>query len=310
MRPRSAGVAGLGKDWELRNLIRLVTLLAVLLTMGRMAAAQDPAGAPLGRTAAITYTGTVTAVDAPARLVTTRGDDGFSATWEVPPSVLQSQVDALSVGQRITVTYTDTIGVRRKAAGDRVVDTVNPTTRMRTATVTVRAVDLAASTITFEGFRGRTFTRRVADPANVERLRELAVGEQVDVSWYEDMTIVAAPAPLAATAALPPLPPVAPVSPGGRSDTLRHRLTVSVLFGPDNQFSGKMIESGHRQHAPGRADQARRDDLRRGLRPHGALQGRRRLPLSPRSELVVNFVLSRSSAESRRHRHGRDSRCR
>jgi len=288
----------LGKDRELRRLIRIVTLLAVVLAAGRLAAAQDPAGAPLGRTAAITYTGTVTAIDAPARLITARGDDGFEATWEVPPGVLQSQIDAIRVGQRITVTYTDTIGFRRKAPGERIVDTVDPATRMRTATVTVRAIDLAASTITFEGFRGRTFTRRVADPANVERMRELVIGELVDVSWFQDMTIVAVAAPVAAP---PPtaMPPAAPVmAPAAASDSLRHRLTVSVLIGPDNQFSGKMIEAATGRTTGGspiNLDETTYDEVygRMGLFKAGI--GYR---LSPRSELVLNFVYSQSSAET------------
>jgi hypothetical protein len=277
---------------------RIVTLLAVLLVTSRAAQAQDPAGAPLGRTAAITYTGTVTAIDAPARLITARGDDGFEATWEVPPSVLQSQIDAIRVGQRITVTYTDTIGFRRRGPGDRIVDTVDPTTRMRTATVTVRAIDVAASTITFEGFRGRTFTRRVADPANVERMRDLVVGELVDVSWFQDMTIVATAAPMVAPppTAMPPAAPI--VAPAPAADSLRDRLTVSVLWGPDNQFSGQVIEASTGRTtggAPINLDKTTYDEVygRMGLFKAGI--GYR---LSPRSEVLINFVYSESSAET------------
>ncbi len=277
--------------------MRIGLLLAVVLAASGMAAAQDPPGAPLGRTAPITYVGTVIAIDPQARLITTRGDDGFTATWEVPPGVLQAQVDAIGVGQRITVVYTDTIGVRRKPAGERAVDRVDAATRMRTATVTVRGIDLAASTITFEGFSGRTFTRRVSDPANVQRLNELAIGDLVDVSWYEDMTIVAGGAPVA-PAPVAVMPPVAPMAPPVVQDSLRHRLTVSVLVGLDNQFSGKMIAASTGRTTTGLPidlDETTYDEVygRMGLFKAGI--GYR---LSPRSELVINGVLSRSSAET------------
>ena len=270
-------------------------LVTTMCAMAQMASGQTPAGPPLAQTAPITYTGTVTAVDVGTRVVTTRDSKGVSATWEFPPSVPQSQVDALSVGQVITVTYSDAIGIRPKPAGEALIDRVEPISRLRTATVTISAVDLATNTVTFTGTSGRTFTRRVVDPANAAVLRGIAVGDRVDVSWYETMQLVTDAAPAAAPAAPVTQPVVVTVD---DSDTLRHRLTLSVLWGLDNQFSGKMIQSSvgsTLQGQPIRLDETTYDDVYGRMALFKVGVGYR---LSPRSEAVVNFVLSQSSSDT------------
>lgn len=269
---------------------------AWLLTLGLTAGLANAQGPTLTPTAPITYTGTLTAIDAGTRLVTTRDENGIAATWEFPPNVPQSQIDALRIGQVITVTYSDAIGIRRRSAGESDVDLVDPATRMRTATVTITAVDLTAGTVTFKGRTGRSYTRRVVDPANAAVLRSIAVGDRVDVSWSETMELhVNAPASSAAADTMPQPAPMAP--PLSDPDDLRHRLTLSVLWGPDNQFSGKMIRATNGTTtggAPIRLADTTYDEVygRMGLFKVGV--GYR---LSPRREAVVNFVLSRSSAD-------------
>ena len=95
--------------------ILVAVVFAVVAWVG-VANAQAPA--QLTPTEAITYTGTITEVNAPKRIVTTQGPDGFVATWEVPVTVPQAQIDALRVGQMLTVTYSDAISFRRKPAGE------------------------------------------------------------------------------------------------------------------------------------------------------------------------------------------------
>jgi hypothetical protein len=282
------------------NAKRIATagLLVALCTAPEMAWSQTPTSSSLAATAPITYTGTVTAVDAGTRVVTTRDGNGVLATWEFPPSVPQSQVDGLRVGQTITVTYSDAIALRRKPAGEPTVDRVDRATRLRTATVTITAVDLASSTVTFTGASGRTFTRQVVDPANAALLRGVTIGERVDVSWYETMELrpeVAAVAPALAVAQPVPAPITAPVD---DPDALRHRLTLSVLWGVDNQFSGKMIKAASGTTtggAPIRLADTTYDEVYGRMALFKAGVGYR---LSPRSEAVLNFVLSRSSAET------------
>jgi len=199
--------------------------------------------------------------------------------------VAQAQVDGLKVGDVINVTYSDAISIRRKAAGEAAVDTVDPATSLRTATVTVTAVDLTARTLTVTGAKGRPYTRRVVDQANIDLLPAVKVGDRVDVSWYQTMQITTG-----ATTT--------------DEDSLRHRLTISALWGVDNQFSGKMIQAATGRTtggAPINLDETSFDEVygRMGLFKVGV--GYR---TSPRTEAVVNFVLSSSDSNDRATRVG------
>ena len=227
----------------------LVGVVFAVVAWAGVAYAQ-PAG-QLTQTESITYTGTITDVNAPKRIVTTQGPDGFLATWEVPPTVPQAQVDALRVGQVLTVIYTDAIGIRRKAAGEPEVDTIDRTTNIRTATVTVGSVDVGARTVTFEGLRGRSHPRRLVQ-GNVDLLRTISVGDRVDVSWNETMQFVAGPV----------------------DDWTAHRSTVGFQWGARQPVLRPHRPGGLRTDRRWRADQAERDELRRCLWPDGTLQVR------------------------------------
>jgi hypothetical protein len=245
-------------------------------------ASAQPA-AQLTPTESITYTGTITAIDAPRRLVTTRGPsepwqakdaDNFLATWEVAPNVPQSQIDALRVGQVLTVIYSDSIEVRKKPAGEADTDTVDRNTGVRTTTATVTAVDVTARTVTFTGPTGRTHPRRVTNEANV--LRTIAVGDRVDVRFLETMQFVTG----------------APVA-----DWRAHRETVGIQWGPDNTFAGHMIKQADGQTLTGVPIHFREVT-------YDEVYGRMFLfkltysyQTSERTEAVGNFVLSRSGAQ-------------
>src|SRR5262245_35704462 len=98
--------------------------------------------------------------------------------------------------------------------------------------------------------------------------------------------------PSAEAVAVPQAPPPPPAS-----EPLRHRLTVYFLWGPDNSFSGKVIDAGsglYQGTVPVSFDETSYDDFygRMGLFKLGV--GYR---TSPRSEANFNFVISRSSSE-------------
>jgi hypothetical protein len=97
--------------------------------------------------------------------------------------------------------------------------------------------------------------------------------------------------------ARPPEPATVQANPPDDPDSLRHRLTFAVLWGVDNQFSGKMIESATGSTVSGvpiNLNETSFDDVygRMGLFRLGV--GYR---INPRMEAVLNFVISRSSSE-------------
>ena len=239
------------------------------------AASAQPA-AQLTPTEPITYTGTITDVNAAKRIITTRGPDGFMATWEVPTSVPQAQVDAVRVGQMLTVTYSDAISVRKKAAGEPDVDTVDRATGIRTATVTVGTVDAGARTVTFTGSTGRTHPRRVVDNANADLLRSIVVGDRIDVSWLETMQFVTGPV----------------------DDWRARRATVGVQWGPDNQYAGHMVQEATGQTTGGvpiHLNETSFDDVYGRISLFKVAYSYK---THAKAEAVFNFVLSRSSSET------------
>jgi hypothetical protein len=252
----------------------------------------------------MTLQGTVTAVDHTARTVTIRGTQGNIVTLDVPLSV--ARFDQVKVGDTITAAYYDRVNVRLKDPGEAAVDrTVEPTTtttagalpgatiaKQRVATATVTGWDPATRTISFTGPRGASYSRRIAETTDVSVVAGLKPGDRVDVTWTEALRISMAPGVQTAQAAQPP--PPAPVTFG---DTLRDRLTFSVLWGPDNQFTGKMIDGTDGQTLSGvpiNLDEVGFDDVYGRMALFKIGVGYR---LSPRNEAVLNFVLSRSSSD-------------
>ena len=235
----------------------------------------------------LTLTGTVEAVDHTARTVTIRMTQGNAVTLDVPPTAVR--FNQVKVGDTVTATYFDRISIRMKPAGEAAVDrTMEPTTvgtpgdlpgatrtRQRVATVTITGWDPVNKVVTFNGPTGIPYSRRLLDSTDPKIVEGLKVGDRVDVTRTEAVTL----AVQAAT-----------------EDTLRNRLTVSVLFGWDNQFSGKMLQSATGQTTSGATilvDETTYDEVygRIGMFKVGV--GYR---TTPRTEAVLNFVWSSSEA--------------
>src|SRR5580765_8572409 len=235
-------------------------------------------------------TGIVEAVDHTGRSVTIRLQPGGLVTLDVPPNA--GRFEQVKVGDTVKATYYDRVSIRMKPAGEPVVDrvlepalTATPgalpgatTTRQRVKTVTITGWDPVNKVVSFNGPTGAAYTRRLLDSTDPKIVEGLKAGDRVDVTRTEAVTVVAQSA--AAT------------------DELRHRLTVSVLAGWDNSFSGKMI-----QHATGKTtggapinlNETSFDDVygRIGMFKLGV--GYR---TTPRTEAVLNFVWSSSDATS------------
>jgi hypothetical protein len=97
--------------------------VGLLLTTPAIGVAQQPQDTVRNQ---VTLQGTVQAVDQTARTVTVRGSQGNIVTLDVPTSV--TRLDQVKVGDMITVTYSDRIGVRLHPAGAPEVDRVLTTT--------------------------------------------------------------------------------------------------------------------------------------------------------------------------------------
>ena len=273
----------------------LATLAAAVLpttASAQTSAVQTRATQPgPGWSALKSYTGTIVQIDPAARLVTTRDARG-NTIFEAPPSMASSQLAGFQPGDVITVTFYEGIDVRRRAAGGAPVATsVDPATGLRTATVTIAAIDPAARTVSFTGPRGR-YTRTVPEGVDASMLSALIVGERADLTYFEYVQSMARTVGPATASAAPPAPPV-PTEP----DSLRDRLTVYALYGVDNQFSGKMIEAATGSTtggAPIDLDETTYDEVYGRMAMLKVGVGYR---LTPRTEAVLNFVYSSSGAE-------------
>ena len=243
----------------------------------------------------VTLRGTVEAVDPAARTVRIRGDRGNVVTIDIPTSGVP--VEQLQAGDVVSVTYFDRVSVRLKAPGEPAVDRTEPpvttatagalpgatTASQRVATVTITDWDPATRAVTFTGPSGASYSRRLLETTDPKILAGLKVGDRVDVTRTEATRLaVESRTTVQATPA----------------DDFRHRLTISALWGWDNQFSGNMIEAATGQTttgAPINLNDTTFDDVygRMGFFKIGV--GYR---TTPRTEGVFNFVISRSSSQT------------
>ena len=238
----------------------------------------------------ITLRGTVQAVDATARTITIRGETGNVVTLDVPQSVVR--LNEVKVGDVVSAVYYDQVSVTAHPAGAPDNDRLEPpiatptpgalpggtVAQRRVTTVTITGWDPATRVVTFTVPSGATYSRRLVETTDANLMKGLKVGDRVDVTRTEAVRLGVERAQAAAP------------------DELRNRLTVSVLFGWDNQFSGKMIKEATGQTtggAPINLDETTYDEVygRIGMFKIGV--GYR---TTPRTEAVFNFVWSSSDA--------------
>jgi hypothetical protein len=162
---------------------------AALLAVPALAFAQKP----VVETQAIEMSATIEAIDHSERLITFKDKDGEVETIYVGPEV--KRFSELKVGDTIKMKYYEsTAFVVRKAgqpapapaSGDT---KVTPGTgakpgvtasKQETATVTIKAIDAKAPSVTVLDENGKTASFRVEDPKN---LKGVAVGDMVDITY-------------------------------------------------------------------------------------------------------------------------------
>ena len=272
-------------------------MLASLVLSVTVAGAQspEPPRAQITRGGEVKLRGTIEAIDAAARTVTIRGDRGAVVTIDIPQSV--TRFDQLKVGDVVSATYYDRVSVRPKAPGEPDVDRTEPplttttpgalpgatVASQRVATVTLTAWDPATRMVTFTGPKGTVYTRRLLETADASVMAGIKVGDRVDVTRTEAINVGVESRTTTTVDA---------------TGDVRHRFTISALWGWDNQFSGNMIKAATGSTTTGvpiNMSETTFDDVygRMGLFKIGA--GYR---ISPRTEGVFNFTLSRSSSET------------
>ena len=145
--------------------------------------------------------GTVEAVDYTRRTVTIRGQQGNVVTLDVPANA--PRFEQVKVGVPVTATYYDRVTVRVKPAGeppvDRMVEAMISAppgalpgatrTRQREATVTITGWSPVDRVVTFLGPNGVAYSRRLLDTTDPAIVAGLKVGDRVDVTRTEAVTV-------------------------------------------------------------------------------------------------------------------------
>jgi len=288
-------------DEVFKQIYACMSCVAVLMSAPSIAGAQ----AREATLSEVTVRGTVQAIDHTARTVTVQGEGGNVVTLDVPTTA--ARFDQVKVGDIVAMTYYDRVSVRAKPADEADVNRVlEPTTtttantgtlpgatraRQRVATMTLTAVDPATRSVTFSGPKGNAYTRYVIDTVDPAVLTSLKVGDRVDVTWTEALSLQVVAGAAAPAAAQAPAPAPVPAT-----DDFRHRTTISVQFGVDNQFSGKMIKAsqGTTGGQPINLDETTFDEVYGRIAMFKIGGGYR---TSPRTEAVFNFIWSSSDAD-------------
>jgi len=175
---------------------RVMTVLSCVV-LGLVLAADAPAQIKEIPGEAVTASGTVEAIDHTSRVLTLKDEDGEFVTIDVPAGA--RRFDEIKVGDKVTARYYDNVTVRLKKPGEAAVNAgeaaVTPgagpkpgatVAAQRTMTAVVEAIDPKVPSITFKGPKGWKYSRRIADK-NV--LKQVKVGDQVDFTWTEAVTI-------------------------------------------------------------------------------------------------------------------------
>ena len=148
-------------------------------------------------TQTVNLSGTVETIDKEKRVVNIKTPDGKFETIDVPPAA--KRFDEFKVGDKVSITYNNTVSATVHPTGQAPVDTVGKTSTAgqgerpggtaaveRTLTVTVSAIDKSASSISFTGPNGWKYSRRVVDPTVLDKLK---VGDLIDITWDTDVTV-------------------------------------------------------------------------------------------------------------------------
>ena len=147
----------------------------------------------------MTVTATVDAIETTSRKLTLRKPDNTLSTIVVPVEFVR--FDALKVGDKVTATYYDNIVIRKKAPGEKDVNTeggslvTTPGSKpgftigaQRVITATITAIDPKVPSISLSGPNNWKYSSRVEDR---DALKQVKVGDKLDITWTEAVMLSA-----------------------------------------------------------------------------------------------------------------------
>ena len=164
-----------------------------------MAAAASTASAQTktiqGETKSMTVT--VEALEQASREVTVKKPDGTYEVLYFPPTI--KRFDTLKIGDKITARYYENMVLQLKPAGAKDVNTSSEgvtkasegkagvtSSRQRTITATIAAIDMNTPSVTFTGPNGWKYSGRVQDKAALSKVK---VGDKIDITWTEALLL-------------------------------------------------------------------------------------------------------------------------
>ena len=170
-------------------------------------ASDDRVGHAMQREKLTEVSATVEAVDPATRLLTIRGDDGSTATFQVGEEV--KNLPQIRVGDKVAVSYYQGIAAELQPKGtplSKVVDQLDVTTKAEEgtkpgagvgsathATVVIEKVDTKANTVTFKRPDGTSRTLPVESQEGRDFIAKLRKGDQVEVLYVEALAIEVRP---------------------------------------------------------------------------------------------------------------------
>jgi Cu/Ag efflux protein CusF len=176
--------------------IAMLTWLGSLLIAPAVPAAPPQAARELSASETTSVKATIVRIDRDTRNVTLRGPKGNDVVVYADEKV--QRFNELKVGDIVTAVYSQALAVRIRKPGAaapasstektvREADNRGATiTRERTVSVTVQEIDIPGVRLTVKDSKGSPLSFKVRD---VNQLRELKVGDQVDVTYTEGLLV-------------------------------------------------------------------------------------------------------------------------
>ena len=173
------------------RMARMTSGLAAALLIGSAVYAEQTV---TRKTDPITATVTIQSIDKANRLITIKDESGAEDMMLVGPAM--KRFDELKVGDKVKISYQESLVFQVKKPGDPTTtagDTAKLTpgtgaapsgtlSRQLTTSVEVLAIDPKLPSITVKTVDGRTVTRKVDNPKNIEGVK---VGDKIEITYTQ-----------------------------------------------------------------------------------------------------------------------------